>query len=177
MEDVADEFSNCELIKKRFETWKSLSPASYRNAYVSLALPRVFMPLVCIELVDWNPLDYNTDDDDNNNNNVFAKLFSWFTQLCAFSLEPIPDVSETSIKQQPQPQQQPKEPSSDDLLIVPRLIERVVLTKLISVTDSVYDPLSISETRAFTRLLSTLIDLFPTLNANSANTKVRISLV
>ena len=57
--DVADDFYNINSIKERFQTWKSLNLSAYKNAYVLLSLPKLFSPLIRIELIDWNPLEVN----------------------------------------------------------------------------------------------------------------------
>ena len=55
--DIAEDFYQYDLIKERLEKWKKLSPSTYRNAYVSLSLPKLFSPLVRYEIIDWNPLE------------------------------------------------------------------------------------------------------------------------
>ncbi len=55
--DVAEDFYNINVIKERFQTWKSLNLSTYKNAYVLLSLPKLFSPLIRIELIDWNPLE------------------------------------------------------------------------------------------------------------------------
>ena len=57
MLEVAEDFYKIDLITKRFEAWKSLSLSSYNNAYILLSLPKLFSPLIRIELIDWNPLE------------------------------------------------------------------------------------------------------------------------
>lgn len=56
-EEINENFYEYELIKARFEKWNDQFGETYRNAYISLSLPKLFSPLVRCELVDWNPLD------------------------------------------------------------------------------------------------------------------------
>lgn len=55
MSDVVDDFSTLEGVMSRFDAWKSEDPDSYNDAYVSLCLPKIFSPLVRLQLLFWNP--------------------------------------------------------------------------------------------------------------------------
>lgn len=55
--DVVEDFSSLHEIKLRLEQWKFGSPKSYQQAYVSLCLPRLLVPLVRHQLLLWNPLE------------------------------------------------------------------------------------------------------------------------
>ena len=55
-EDVVEDFCRVSLIKERFEEWKFSFSDSYQQAFISLCLPKVFAPLVQLQMVDWNPL-------------------------------------------------------------------------------------------------------------------------
>ena len=56
-DDVIEDFHNIEIIKKKFEEWRSKYLSTYEDAYVSLSLPKLFSPLVRLEMIDWNPLE------------------------------------------------------------------------------------------------------------------------
>ena len=56
-EEINENFYEYELIKARFEKWNTQFNETYRNAYISLSLPKLFGPLVRCELIDWNPLE------------------------------------------------------------------------------------------------------------------------
>lgn len=56
-EDVHNEFCSLEIIKERFEKWKSTDSASYSQAFVGLCLPKLFAPFVRLQMLDWNPLE------------------------------------------------------------------------------------------------------------------------
>ena len=56
-DDVVDEFASISLIKSRLEMWKFQFPQSYQQAYISLCLPKVFLPFVKLQLLTWNPLE------------------------------------------------------------------------------------------------------------------------
>ena len=56
-DDVVDEFASILMIKSRLERWKFQFPQSYRQAYVSLCLPKLFLPFVKLQLLTWSPLE------------------------------------------------------------------------------------------------------------------------
>lgn len=56
-EDVVDEFSSLVKIKERFEEWKMKYPEAYREAYIGLCLPKLFNPLIRLQLLGLNPLE------------------------------------------------------------------------------------------------------------------------
>ena len=55
--DVVDEFHKLSLVKERYEQWKWGFNESYKQAYISLCLPKLFDPFVRLEMIDWNPLE------------------------------------------------------------------------------------------------------------------------
>ena len=56
-DDVVDEFASISMIKARLETWKFQFPQSYQQAYISLCLPKLFLPFVKLQMLTWNPLE------------------------------------------------------------------------------------------------------------------------
>lgn len=56
-EDVVDDFHSLDFIKSRFEVWRRDFPDSYRDAYIGLCLPKLFSPLVRLQLITWSPLE------------------------------------------------------------------------------------------------------------------------
>lgn len=152
--DVLDDFYKFELIKQRFEKWKKLNSSNYKNAYVALSLPKLFSPLIRIELIDWNPLE-NGDID-------FLQKSNWFKQLLSYNKQDL--LLKTDLKSK----------LDDDFMLIPFIIEKVVLNKLIFLAESVYEPLSSKETKNFSNLILKLIKDYPTLNSQSLNSKVGV---
>ena len=108
--DVKDEFSDLSSIKNHLEQWKFSFPTSYSQAYLSLCLPKLFSPFVRLELLSWNPL---ADE------SVTLEDCQWFQVLMFYGfLEGV-------------------EPERDDedLLLIPRIVEKVVLPKLTGKSD------------------------------------------
>ena len=54
-EDVMEDFTSIGIVKKRFEEWKLVYGDCYKQAYISLCLPKLFVPFVKLEMLDWNP--------------------------------------------------------------------------------------------------------------------------
>ncbi|KAI9258992.1 nineteen complex-related protein 2-domain-containing protein [Phascolomyces articulosus] len=55
LEDVSDEFGSLEMVKSKFEAWKTSFYEDYSKAFGSLSLPGAFEFYVRCELVTWNP--------------------------------------------------------------------------------------------------------------------------
>lgn len=56
-EDVIEDFHSLDYIKCHFEVWRRDYAECYREAYIGLCLPKLFNPLVRLELIAWNPLE------------------------------------------------------------------------------------------------------------------------
>lgn len=56
-EDVVEDFHSLDFIKSHFEVWRRDFAESYRDAYIGLCLPKLFNPLVRLQLTTWNPLE------------------------------------------------------------------------------------------------------------------------
>jgi GC-rich sequence DNA-binding factor len=57
--DVVEEFCSIRGVASRFESWRNTDAVAYREAYVSLCLPKVLGPLVRLKMLMWNPLQVN----------------------------------------------------------------------------------------------------------------------
>lgn len=99
-----------------------------------------------IDLADWNPLESSSAIESTQ----FLESRKWFVELISFA----------------------RDLAHDDLLIIPHIVEKTLLPKLISFAESVYDPFSASQTRNFAAIVLKFSNEFPTLNNQSVNTKV-----
>ncbi len=52
-----EEFHSLDNIKAHFETWRKLYFTCYRDAYIGLCLPKLFNPLIRLQLISWSPLE------------------------------------------------------------------------------------------------------------------------
>lgn len=59
-EDVLESFYSIDCIKSQFEAWRSKYFASYKDAYIGLCLPKLFNPLVRLQLLTWTPLEVSS---------------------------------------------------------------------------------------------------------------------
>ena len=55
-EDVVEDFADPELISRRFARWRREYGDSYAEAYISLCVSKLVVPLVRLSLIGWNPL-------------------------------------------------------------------------------------------------------------------------
>ena len=55
-EDAVEDFHSLDFIKARFEVWRRDYVQCYREAYIGLCLPKLFNPLVRLQLITWSPL-------------------------------------------------------------------------------------------------------------------------
>lgn len=55
--DVIEDFHSLDCIKSRFEVWRKLYFTCYRDAYIGLCLPKLFNPLIRLQLIPWSPLE------------------------------------------------------------------------------------------------------------------------
>ncbi|KAF3820509.1 hypothetical protein GH733_013685 [Mirounga leonina] len=56
-EDVLESFYSIDCIKSQFEAWRSKYYLSYKDAYIGLCLPKLFNPLIRLQLLTWTPLE------------------------------------------------------------------------------------------------------------------------
>ncbi|KAK2089548.1 PAX3- and PAX7-binding protein 1 [Saguinus oedipus] len=56
-EDVLESFYSIDCIKSQFEAWRSKYYTSYKDAYIGLCLPKLFNPLIRLQLLTWTPLE------------------------------------------------------------------------------------------------------------------------
>jgi GC-rich sequence DNA-binding factor len=56
-EDVLESFYSIDCIKSQFEAWRSKYYMSYKDAYIGLCLPKLFNPLIRLQLLTWTPLE------------------------------------------------------------------------------------------------------------------------
>lgn len=52
-----EDFHSLDCIKSHFEVWRRDYADCYRDAYIGLCLPKLFNPLVRLQLITWNPLE------------------------------------------------------------------------------------------------------------------------
>ncbi|XP_075146606.1 PAX3- and PAX7-binding protein 1 [Haematobia irritans] len=123
MDDVTDDFCKSEIILSKFHIWRQTDMDSYKDAFVSLCLPKILGPLIRLEMLTWSPLLADYKDIEKLNWYQSAILYAWKE-----------DETEESLRQDP------------DVNLVPTLIEKIVLPKITDIVTHCWDPLSTSQT-------------------------------
>ncbi|XP_038077839.1 PAX3- and PAX7-binding protein 1-like [Patiria miniata] len=145
-EDVVEEYHAISIILGRFEKWKFQHGESYREAYISLCLPKLLGPLVRLQLLDWNPLQSNCHD---------LEEMPWYESMLFFGFRESKDLESEDL----------------DVSIIPRLVQKVVLPKLADLVGEVWDPVSTTQTNRLVSLVHKLVEDYPTVNSDSKNTR------
>ncbi|XP_051973876.1 PAX3- and PAX7-binding protein 1-like [Xyrauchen texanus] len=147
-EDVVDDFHSLDHIKSHFETWRKLYFTCYRDAYIGLCMPKLFNPLIRLQLIIWSPLEVECPN---------FEYMLWFESLLFYGCE-----EQSTLK---------REEDVDNNLL-PAIVERVILPKLAVLTDQVWDPLSSSQTSRLVSFMQRLIKDYPTvLHGENRNTQ------
>lgn len=78
-EDVLESFYSIDCIKSQFEAWRSKYFASYKDAYIGLCLPKLFNPLIRLQLLTWTPLEVSSSASSSST----LPATWWFFHTCA----------------------------------------------------------------------------------------------
>ncbi|GAA6232049.1 PAX3- and PAX7-binding protein 1 [Lates japonicus] len=136
-EDVVEDFHSLDCIKSHFEVWRRDYADCYRDAYIGLCLPKLFNPLVRLQLMTWNPLEAQCAN---------FEYMLWFESLLFYGFE------EHSTLQR----------GDGDISLLPAIVEKVILSKLTVLTEQVWDPLSSSQTARLVGFIHRLMKGYPT---------------
>ncbi|XP_061228305.1 intron Large complex component GCFC2 isoform X2 [Neopsephotus bourkii] len=131
-EDVHADFCDIRKILLKFQEWKEKLPDSYCDAYISFCLPKLLNPLIRVQLMNWNPLENFTE----------LEEMPWFKAIEEFS--DAKAVSESTRDDNP------------DQEVLPRVIEKIFLPKIAAFVESVWDPLSTSQTKNLVQLCNNI---------------------
>ena len=135
------------------EDWKEEDPESYTDAYVSLCLPKMFSPLIRLQLLFWNPLAEHSK----------VESMEWYKSLAMYSMKS--DDHDKDFVKDP------------DFKLLSLLVEKVLLNKITGLVRSAYDPLSTAQTLKLTGLLNQLISTYPTLSGESKPMRELLTVV
>uniref|UniRef100_A0A8D8U288 PAX3- and PAX7-binding protein 1 n=1 Tax=Cacopsylla melanoneura TaxID=428564 RepID=A0A8D8U288_9HEMI len=142
-EDVNEEFSLVECVVAKFARWKKFEPDQYGDAYVSLCLCKILGPFVRFKLLFWNPLTQPLKSLEEER---------WYRSLLLYGLTS--SETEESLVRDP------------DVMLLPKVVEKVILTKIEVIVKAAYNPLSTSQTVCLIGTLSKLLQDFPTLDGD-----------
>ncbi|CAI2733347.1 unnamed protein product [Schistosoma spindalis] len=170
-EDVVEEFCELPLILERFIEWRNKYPESYQQAYVSLCLPQLFSPIIRIQLIGWNPL--------NNHANPIEEM-KWFQDLLDFCHLPLVDnhkntkstiLNHNKIDKSDNNNNNTAGNIDDDLRIIPKSIEKIVLQRINELVSASWDPLSEKQSLQLVNLMNNLCSTYPTICIGSRPTE------
>lgn len=108
-DDTTDEFCDIRLVLKRFNEWKSNDLVAYKDAYVSVCLPKIVGPLIRARLLVWNPFEDAAMD--------FEKS-DWYRDCMMNGCDLGTAETEQQLRDDP------------DVRFVPSVIEKIILPKL-----------------------------------------------
>ncbi|GAB6030568.1 GC-rich sequence DNA-binding factor [Chamberlinius hualienensis] len=146
-DDVVEDFSSLGNMKHTFENWRNQYPDTYREAYIGLCLPKVFSPLVKLQLIGWNPLQECRTFED----------MAWYETLVFYGCDERTNLD--TLRKDP------------DINLVPLVVDRVVIPKLTNIVEDIWDPMSTSQTLRLVSLIKKMVENYPTLNSQSNTTK------
>lgn len=106
-DDTTDEFCDVRLVLKRFNDWKRNDLAAYKDAYVSVCLPKIVGPLIRVRMLTWNPFEESALD--------FEKS-DWYRECMLNGYDAL--ETEQGLAADP------------DVRFVPSVVEKIILPKL-----------------------------------------------
>ncbi|KAF6120848.1 PAX3 and PAX7 binding protein 1 [Phyllostomus discolor] len=146
-EDVLESFCSIDCIKSQFEAWRSKYYTSYKDAYIGLCLPKLFNPLIRLQLLTWTPLEAQCRD--------FESML-WFESLLFYGCE-----------------EREQERGDVDVALLPTVVEKVLLPKLTVIAENMWDPFSTTQTSRMVGITLKLVDGYPSVvNAENRNTQL-----
>ncbi|XP_071491063.1 PAX3- and PAX7-binding protein 1-like [Diadema antillarum] len=151
-EDVEDDFCSLPAILKRFQRWKFEQRDSYTDAYIGLCLPKLCEPFIRLQMLDWNPLEAKCKD---------LESFPWYDVLMFYGFHNEDDFDR----------------EDDDIKLIPRIVEKVILPKLSDLIEGVWDPMSTFQTHRLIDTVHQLAQDYPTVSADNKNTQLLLKTV
>uniref|UniRef100_A0A5S6QXA8 GCFC domain-containing protein n=1 Tax=Trichuris muris TaxID=70415 RepID=A0A5S6QXA8_TRIMR len=142
--DVADEYGKFGFVCQRFSEWYNKYPVFYREAFVTLCLPKLLSPFIRLEMIGWTPLEVDCKQ---------LETFRWYQSLLLFGCENEVLPDEHCI-----------------VALIPTVVEKVVCPILTELVERVWRPSSSNQTEALCSFLRHLFSTYPTLTAASKRT-------
>jgi GC-rich sequence DNA-binding factor len=146
-DDVAEEFCELPLVLQHFEEWKRKDLNAYKEAFIHLCLPKLVGVFIRSQMILWNP--FNADYYEE------IEKMKWYHPLVMYCR--MENETEESLKNDP------------DVFLIPTVIEKFILPKLIKIIDECFDPLSTTQTLKLVKLLKQLSNDYPSLRITSKN--------
>lgn len=151
-EDVVDDFHSIPIIQSKFERWKLDYSESYQEAYIGLCLSKLYSPFIRLQLIDWNPLESGCKN---------IESMSWFNTLLFYGYQESEELSR----------------EDSDLKLLPSVVDKVVLPKLIALVENVWDPMSSTQTHRLIGTIQKLAEDYPTVSSYNKNTQALLAAI
>ncbi|XP_050082324.1 intron Large complex component GCFC2 isoform X2 [Anopheles aquasalis] len=154
--DAAEAYGEIEGILGKFEHWRDHDMPAYRDAYVSLCLPKIVGPLIRLQHITWNPLVPALDSSAGGGGGGGSGAVSdfeheeWFRAVTLYGCRS-DSASEADLTDDP------------DVRLLPTIVEKIFLPKLTALCEQYWDPLSTTQTLRLVRLLKRLVRDYPSL--------------
>lgn len=151
--DASEEFSTVAAVAARMAEWKCKQPRSYHDTYVSINLFKIFAPFARLDMLSWHPSDGCIDG---------LAQQSWFAALENYGM----DGNGTSENGRGSGSR--SEPATEiaaddpDLDLIPGLVEKVVLPRLLAWLRNGWDPMSRRSTDVAFQCVSELVEVYVT---------------
>ncbi|XP_029165200.1 PAX3- and PAX7-binding protein 1 [Nylanderia fulva] len=153
LSDVMEEYCTVRGILSKFESWRETDIDAYTEAYVSLCLPKIISPIIRLQLVTWNPIMESAD----------VERTKWYNTLLLYALDST--ETEDSLKRDP------------DVRLIPSAIEKIVIPKLTSIIEKIWDPMSTSQTLRLVGAINRFIKEYPNLNDTSKQLEILFNAI
>lgn len=153
LDDVIEEFALLSNVQTRLSSWKLEDEESYKEAYVSLCLPKLFSPLIRMQLLLWNPFVHEQKIEDQE----------WYRTLSTYGLSEGETLAELEV--------------DPDRKLLSNCVEKVMLPKLIGLVRSGYDPVSSSQTLRLVAVVTRLASDYSTLTPTSKHFRELMTVV
>jgi len=175
MSDVVEEFSSLECVSDRLQQWREDDISAYTDAFVSLCLPKIYSPLVRLQILFWNPL--------TEHNNI--ETMPWYKTIGMYASKKSIGVMESGTNSSVESSKSPIEENrkltelknDPDLKLLSLVLEKVVIVRITNFVRSGYDPLSTTQTLKLTGLLERFIDIYPTINGESRQVRDLLEVI
>ena len=151
--DASEEFSTVAAVAARMAEWKCKQPRSYHDTYVSINLLKIFAPFARLDMLSWHPSDGCIDG---------LAHQSWFAALENYGMSS--DVNAESGRGSGPGSEPTAEIAADDpdLDLIPGLVEKVVLPRLLAWLRSGWDPMSRRSTDVAFQCVNELAEVYVT---------------
>ena len=137
--------------------WKRHDSGSYSDAFVYICLPKIFSPLVRLQLLFWNPLVEHAS----------LESMPWYRSLALYGMSNLSmaDHDEAVLAEDP------------DRRLLSMVIEKVVVVKVTGFVRSAHDPLSASQTQQLSATVASLVTKYPTVTGDSKQVRELLQTV